>query len=1423
MFEEIANRDAWGVIRGFVYQVDITLLKWLELEEDEVLELERGEDFDIVKNTLENGEIRDLHQVKFREVNITLSTSDVLQAMSNFFEHRRNNRNIRLKFRYVTNSNYSIERPSLFPKEGKGGIETWIELQKEEDLKVDDPRLKRIRNHLLKKCKETLEKEKKRQENSEGQIEPTNNILEAFINYLSQESDSEFKQFVGDFQWAIKFEDEIAIASLVKGKISMLGYASNEEESTLFYDKLFVFVFKLLSQKKDKRLSKADLNNRFVSTPLNDVDEKLLLKIKGIFAFITERLEKLERSNFKSQNEIGALQKTVSEITASDAVFNYGLKNFPNEVPSPILNGTLRKEKVDDIISQFNACTWIGLNGINGTGKTQLAILISKRYANVFWLDLRNYNEEEKAIIVIEEFIKTTITEKHFDRNRSAWYKEVGNKLPLNTIIVFNDIPRISAGSQLADLLVKLVNELGLKGVKLLTTSNFPIPTATRNSMSTGVFLAYVNLDLTDAEIIEVFKNHNAPDTTLGYLNLIVSTSYRNPRIIAAIVNHLKAINWGTDTKEIFEVVFKREFANEILEDVQRSISRYITDSDSRELLYRLSLLRLNFDVNIVKAVSEIEKAIEHFGEKLHSLTNIWIQNYDAQLLQISPLAKDIGKQNLSETTIKEVYNTTGEAIISGKKLSEVTASQALNLFIDAKNYDRAAFVLILALHSAQTLEEIKVLENWGFLFYWSSEDIPPEMSLSNRIVIRNEQIRIAHLLKRPINFYRDQFIKYANEKTDDINRYMIYLSLIGCYDYSDLSMFWGYCKELVKIATSLGDSYKHLYEDKEDGLESILWFPVNRLRSRNDLLQWIDLAKIIDNAFTDSPFKKVLSDSFITTICSNLVEKRDENETDSVLLEKLQLLLDYFYEKKYESLSAIVLREILWIEYRITQQKANVLVKADDLISKFTSVDAKFIIVEGIGRLLYNNKDIIQSRYWLERAVDFNLPYQNNYTELLIYAASAVSDIDKSKALDYCLRALQNAYTKELYTELEFIYVLAELAIAYWVNSDYVKCFETFELAVGKLFECKKEIPEERWMRYMVLIGNCTGYISSEAQGRGFDLNDQSIVRPYIGILFSNNKKLISLYSPKKDALTLGHLAMFADAINDSKKAYDWAIKAFDIVRKYGDEGTLIMIATTCSQYSLINFKVAEALESYLLATAVSVHLQGTPQEKQALYGQQKIIELLADKPSNKWNTAEEITSQYAIIPLFLMLLTSKIKGDDSFNGNYQTYIKVLSDYKLESSNPLLWEIIIELSRRILNEQIPESQLTVRANTFNHQDRRSEQILCILGIIYLSPSLNETVIQLVNILPFMTRSYQNQSVMKYVVIPFIKNLLGSKLTKMQGVNIDKEKLQLRMAAVRDDEKNASQLILQEFVTTLDIEISLDSRKKWLYDFEEIW
>src|SRR5216684_6841425 len=131
------RRDANQTIAGFVFQVNVTILRWMELHEGAHLELECGEDIDTVKGVRNDGvdaEARLLEQLKVRSgKSITLKSPEALEALSNFCGHRASNPSSNLRFRYVTTANSGFEQGWDLPE---SGIETWMGLQ---GGQYDDP------------------------------------------------------------------------------------------------------------------------------------------------------------------------------------------------------------------------------------------------------------------------------------------------------------------------------------------------------------------------------------------------------------------------------------------------------------------------------------------------------------------------------------------------------------------------------------------------------------------------------------------------------------------------------------------------------------------------------------------------------------------------------------------------------------------------------------------------------------------------------------------------------------------------------------------------------------------------------------------------------------------------------------------------------------------------------------------------------------------------------------------------------------------------------------------------------------------------------------------------------------------------------------------------------------------------------------
>lgn len=108
------DRDAWPAIRGYVYQVDRTILSWLKLNPGEALELECGEDIDKLAPALYPGGPdvqRTLEQVKCLDRSITLRSQSTRDALCSYADHTRANPLLTLRFRFLTNTTPGEETP----------------------------------------------------------------------------------------------------------------------------------------------------------------------------------------------------------------------------------------------------------------------------------------------------------------------------------------------------------------------------------------------------------------------------------------------------------------------------------------------------------------------------------------------------------------------------------------------------------------------------------------------------------------------------------------------------------------------------------------------------------------------------------------------------------------------------------------------------------------------------------------------------------------------------------------------------------------------------------------------------------------------------------------------------------------------------------------------------------------------------------------------------------------------------------------------------------------------------------------------------------------------------------------------------------------------------------------------------------------
>jgi len=366
----LPNRDASPTIRGFAYQVDVTIARWLALRAEQTLELEYGEDIDLVSQVLTSvGEIqkRWLEQVKRHEtLAMTLRTPEILTAIANFCAHRANNPDpaIELIYRFTTNTRIGRERPS--PLSIKiPAITAW---QRICSGQMQEPAL----THAITGIRALLSTAQR----PARLDDVTWQQLQAFLHQSTQH---DFLAFLHAFEWSTGTPDSPQLRETVCQQLVRDGLAPSESESYERYDRLFLYVLQQLCQPGKKQLTVADRNAQ-LARQLTPSERALLHSVLSQIASLTEAVDQLkqeQRLQYDLLTHIDAqLQQLSSDFTVH-ASLSYTPPPPDLEMPPPVHHHISRKTVVERLVRQLSQTTWFALNGDASVGKTHLAVLLA--------------------------------------------------------------------------------------------------------------------------------------------------------------------------------------------------------------------------------------------------------------------------------------------------------------------------------------------------------------------------------------------------------------------------------------------------------------------------------------------------------------------------------------------------------------------------------------------------------------------------------------------------------------------------------------------------------------------------------------------------------------------------------------------------------------------------------------------------------------------------------------------------------------------------------------------------------------------------------------------------------------------------------------------------------------------------------------
>jgi hypothetical protein len=284
-----------------VYQADLTIERWLHLEPEQDLPLECGEDIDTGSQYIQDGaEERLLEQVKHREENVTLKHASVLAALANAVEHRQNNPEKRLLFRFTTNARAGKERLSPFPGNAPG-ISAWERLRLAElgiqPLAESVDVAEREAKRLLDGLRQILTAAQTRPEDlNEG-------TWKRFRKSLESAEDPTLLALIRSFEWSVGAPAAEDISDRIQQILLEYGHATDAITAYGQYQRLFLHVLKTLSKPTEKRLRLSDLPV-FLRQPLSESERAFFehfLRQMGLLdhklTFLQAQMGRQERSN----------------------------------------------------------------------------------------------------------------------------------------------------------------------------------------------------------------------------------------------------------------------------------------------------------------------------------------------------------------------------------------------------------------------------------------------------------------------------------------------------------------------------------------------------------------------------------------------------------------------------------------------------------------------------------------------------------------------------------------------------------------------------------------------------------------------------------------------------------------------------------------------------------------------------------------------------------------------------------------------------------------------------------------------------------------------------------------------------------------------------------------------------------------------
>ncbi|HVY31042.1 MAG TPA: hypothetical protein VHB79_31015 [Polyangiaceae bacterium] len=661
------NRDASAAIAGYVYQVDLTILRWLDLPDSDLLELEAGEDIDrIGRAVVDSGpdQLRILEQVKLRHSSITMRSPEAIEALANAAETLAANPAERIQFRFTTTARVGLERPSPWPGDTKkrAGIDLWQAL-----------RSKNTPSTIRADAEATLCAVAATWRRPSNVAHSTWSALTALLG----PTQNGLLSLVPVFEWATAARTPIQLRSAIAQRLAQDFPVVAAAPQDAAYQRLFHRVFVTLSSVGRKLLRRDQLLRELADLSSPPVETT---SFQQVIALLDAQ-----------QNAIGALSRTIDALGVQqsqllgpgsrlDLVAEYVAAGVRlNTSPPPFTALTIQRNDVArDILARSNGAIWIALFGMSGSGKTQLACDLAP---SAQWVRLDGVSNDDAA-----------------QRVEAVLGRAAGSTTGW---LVLDDLP-LDPSPRLRDLLVGLANCPPWPDFRLISTSHRALSARLKANLAQHSLFEICTPAFSASETVELAAKYAAPQEIQDNDRLIATVnSWCNghPQLLAATCRFLQLKSWAIDS-ETLNALLSREQLREVSRETAEIIRQTIQDPEARRLLYRTKLSSEPLGFEYVAKLSSVAPSIARARERFDSLIGPWLRPEVDEKFAVSPLVREISDEYLEEAEKQDCHAILAEMELETRR-DQWGLISAIAHYAGAKQRDRAATLLIHALVEA--------------------------------------------------------------------------------------------------------------------------------------------------------------------------------------------------------------------------------------------------------------------------------------------------------------------------------------------------------------------------------------------------------------------------------------------------------------------------------------------------------------------------------------------------------------------------------------------------------------------------------------------------------------------------------------------------------------------------------------------------